>query len=59
MVRNLKLLGEIVHEFCSEFPGESGLWDCGITFDIFTHVFHGSVFFVLFYLILNNNNNSL
>ena len=50
MVRNLKLLGEIVHEFCSEFPGESGLWDCGITFDIFTHDCSRVVFFLFLFI---------
>ena len=39
------ILTEIIGLFAEGFPpflGESGHWDCGITFDIFTHDLHGS-----------------
>ena len=47
------ILTEIIGLFAEgfpPFPGESGHWDCGITFDIFTHTScTGHFFFFCFY----------
>ena len=49
------ILTEIIGLFAEgfpPFPGESGHWDCGITFDIFTHTSCTGHFFFVF--IFNN-----
>ena len=33
--------------------GKNGLWECGITFDIFTHVFHGSSLYLQNHNVIN------
>ena len=44
-VKQYRILSERFRTFCRKaslpFPGE-WTWDCGITFDIFTHDIHGS-----------------
>ena len=46
-VKPYHILNEGFRTFCRKaslsFPGE-WTWGCGITFDIFTHVLHGSLF---------------
>ena len=51
MVKLYHILAEKIWTFCLKaslpFPGEMDL-GCGITLDIFTHVLHGSPFFMKF-----------
>ena len=55
-VKPYHTLDEEFLDFCRKaslpFPGE-WTWDCGITFDIFTHDIHGSLFFFFFFFFLN------
>ena len=48
-VKPYHIVSRKIWTFCRKaslpFPGGNGLWECGITFDIFTHVLHGSSFF--------------